>query len=931
MAVRAEPVRRRALAPVVSLVGATQASLRRLREDAAVVWAVLGVVALASFLFAAVPRALNETADDGLRYAVAEAGPLQSDLEVRGAMRVEAGPPEDPFRVIAARGEAFAPELGSLREVLGGRSIVVDSPRYEIGGRPVPGTSRFVTLHQATDAEEHVNVVEGRLPELVEATERVRVRGRLQEASVLEVALSQTAAGLLTVGVGDRLVMTSDAEDPLVRGFALEERTPLVLRVAGLFEPRDPESAFWRAQPTLDAPLVEETPDRSFRWVYSLGLFAPEAYGTLFEGTRPLPLQLTWRYELDPARFDAAKLPRLEQDVRRLDARYGQQVRPTDTYVRTGLPAVFEGYRAESNLSRTLLALVGIGLLVVALAVIGMLASLIAARRSGTIALARARGASAGQMLTAQAAEGLLLAVPVGLAAYVLALVLVDGRSTPLSALSAAIVVGAAVALLVALSTGPARRTVPLEKREEQVLRGVSPRRLALEGLVVLVSLVGVYLLRRRGLGSEEAEAGGVDLYLAAVPVLLGVAVGLVALRLYPLPLGALSRVAAGRRDLVPVLGARRVARQPGAASVAVLILVLAVGVAVFAAVEVRSIERGHEQIAWERVGADVRVDAEEAALPQAALDAARREGDAVAEAWVSEEARVPTESGTLGGLTLLALDLPAYRAVVEGTPAETTLPPAEGSPAGAVISTRSPQGAPLRAGEPFTVVVGGRELELTAAARADRLAGLPAETAFAVVPLDAARRALGGRLVRANRLYVRGGEEAAAAVAQAAPRAQVLSRAEVYDRVDDSPLAAGTVNGFRGAAVVAAVFAAVAVVLAVVLTSRARARDLSTLQALGLSPRQALGLTALEIVPPALLAILIGIALGIGIAHLIAPGVDLSAFTGAATMTDITVPTVPILLLAAGLVLVLALTVAAAGRSARRADLGRTLRAEER
>lgn len=931
MAVRAEPLRRRALAPVVSLVGATQASLRRLREDAAVVATVLAVVAIASFLFAAVPRALNETADDGLRYAVAEAESLQTAVEVRRAMLLRAGPQDEPFAEIVAEGERFEPTLGSLVDVVGGRSIVVDSPRYEIGGPPVPGTTRYVTLHQATGAPEHVDLVEGSLPEPLGATERVRTRLGAREAPVFEVALSRTAAKLLTVGVGDRLVVDADPEDPLVRGIALEQRTPLVLRVSGLFEPRDPASAFWRAQPTLDEPLVEETIDRSHRWVYGAGLFAPEAYGTLVDSSSPIPLQLTWRYELDPERFDASQLSRLETDVRRLGARYGQQIRPTETYVRTALPGVLERYRAESDLSRTLLALVEIGLLVVALTVVGMLASLIAARRASAIALARARGASAAQILTAQGVEGLLLAVPVGLAAYVLALLLVDGHDTPLSALSVAVVVGAAVLLLVVLSAGPARRTVPLEAREEQVLRGVSPRRLAFEGLVVLVSLVGVYLLRRRGLGTESAEAGGVDLYLAAVPVLLGLAVGLVALRLYPLPLGALSRAAEGRRDLVPALGTRRVAREPGTAAVAVLTLVLSVGVAVFAAVEVRSIERGHEQVSWERVGADVRVDAGEDALSQEAVEAARAEGAAVAEAWVTREARVPTESGTQGGLTLLALDPKAYGAVVEGTPAEGPLPPREGSPTGAVISTRSPQGTPVDVGVPFTVVVGGRELELTAVSRADRVAGLPAGAPFAVVPLDAARAALGDRVVRVNRLYARGGGEVEEAVSEAEPGAVILSRDEVNRRAGESPLAAGTVNGFRAAAVVAALFAALAVVLAVALTSRARARDLSTLRALGLSWRQGVGLTALEIVPAALSAIVIGIALGIGIAHLIAPGVDLAAFTGAGAVTEITVPLVPVVLLAAGLVLVLGLAVAAAGVAARRGDLSRVLRAEER
>ena len=784
-----------------------------------------------------------------------------------------------------------------------------------------------MTFHQASGAKGRIELVDGRAPRPVHTQEPVRIAGSRQWARVLEVALSRTAAGLLGVAVGDRLVTSSDAGDPLVRGVALEERSPLVVKVAGLFEPRDPQAAFWQARPELDVPLVEETADKSQRFVYALGLFAPQAYVTLVDAARPMPLQYSWRYQLDPERLDAQKLPQLEEDVRRLDARYGQQLRPTETYVRTGLPAIFARFEAERDLSRTLLALVEVGLLAVALTVIAMLGALIAGRRSGTIAMARARGASALQVLTAQAAEALLLALTVGVAAYLLALLLIDGRSSSLSALSVALVVGATVVLLTVLSAGAARRTVPLERREDEVVEDVSPHRLALEAVVVLAAVIGVYLLRRRGLGSEGAEAGGINLYLAAVPVLLGLAVGLVAVRLYPLPLGATARAAAARRDLVPVLAARRVSRRRGAAAAAVLALVLAVGVAVFAAVEVRSIQRGQVQTSWERVGADLRVDAEGGALAPEVVTAADGSADAIAEAWVSEEARIPTGAGTTGGLTLLALDPQAYGAVVAGTPADVSLPEG-GSPPPAVVSLESPQGARFELGRPFTVQVRDGELEVVPVARAEAIAGLPPGEPFAVVSLEDARAAFGD-VVQIDRLYVRGGDPAA--IEQAAPDAVVLSREDVFQSVDDSPLAAGTINGFRAGAAVGAAFAALAVALAVVLTARERARDLTTLRALGLSGRQAVGLTALEAVPPALLAIALGIGLGLGIAHLIAPGVDLAAFTGGEAVPDLTVPIVFVLLLAAGLALVLALVVLGTGTAARRADLSRVLRAEER
>jgi putative ABC transport system permease protein len=930
MAVRTDAARPRLARAPLSVVGTTRVLLKRLRSDAPVVAAVLGVVGLTSFVLAAVPRALDEMADDGLRYTVAEARALERDVEVLTALRIPAGPDGEPLAEAEARGERFARLLGSVRSVVGGRTLVVDSPRYSLfEGPPLPGATRYVTLRQTTGAADHVRVVRGRLPEPTTGSARVRIAGRPEEARVFEVALSETAAGLLAVQVGDRLVFTSDAGDPLVRGVPLAERSPLVLLVTGLWEPRDPGSAYWAAQRQLSEPLVEESPGRDHRWVYAYGLFAPDAYGPLTEAVRPMPLQYAWRYAVDADAFNADRVPELAEDLRRLEARYGRFVRPTETFVRTSLPAVLDRYETRRNLATTLLATVELGLLVAALAVLGLLASLVVERRREAVALARSRGASAGHVLAAQAAEALLLGAPVGLVAYLLASLLVEGPWSLLSALLVAGLVVATAAILVGLAAGPASRAVPLEAREDAAVRRLSPRRLALEGLVAAVSLAGAYLLRRRGLsGGERTE---VDPYLAAVPVLLALAVGLLALRLYPLPLAALARLAARRRGLVPVLGTRRVARRPGATGVPLLVIVLAVAVAVFAAVEVETIDRSRLEVSWARVGADYRVDAREDALPPGTAAAVLRDADAVAEAWVSARARVVTGgAGTLGGLTLLALEADDHAAVVAGTPIGEPLPAEEGDPVPVVVSGRPVQGAPIVLGRPFTIEVQGERVELVAVERRERIAGMSADGPPVVVaPLAAIRALLGEKLVRPNRLYVRAGASAGEALRGAVPEASVLSRREVYRSLDDSPLASGTVNGFRAGAVLGGVLAALAIVLAAALTTRARSRDVAYLRALGLSGRQAIGLAALELVPPTTAALGIGIALGLAVPHLIAPGIDLRAFTGAEPV--ITADLTAVAVLAGGLLVVLAAAVAAAGASARRAQLGRALRAEER
>jgi putative ABC transport system permease protein len=303
-------------------------------------------------------------------------------------------------------------------------------------------------------------------------------------------------------------------------------------------------------------------------------------------------------------------------------------------------------------------------------------------------------------------------------------------------------IVLAAGALLAGIALGPARRALAAKGRADVLVPRLSPLRMALEALVVIASLAGAYLLRRRGLSAE----GGFDPYLAAVPVLVGLATGLLALRLYPLPLHALAWAAAPRRDLVPALGLRRLARQPSLASAPLLVVLLATAVGVFAATMSTSI-------------------------------AAAQEGVAAAE----------------------------------------------------------------------------------------------------LTPLDTS-----------------------------------------------------TLDVFRAGIAVAGGYAALALLLAPVLTARPRLRDFAYLRAIGLSRRDVLRLAAVELGPPVAAALVIGILLGVGLAYLVEPGLDLSALAagrGAALEAPLLAPA----LLAAAILLVTAAAALLTGAAARRISLSRVLRMGER
>ena len=95
-----------------------------------------------------------------------------------------------------------------------------------------------------------------------------------------------------------------------------------VVRVSGLFEPRDPGDKAVLDDARLGRAVTRDTDTR--RFVYGFGLVSPDAYGEIAAATRPLPLRYSWRYDVDATGFDASDFDSLEADVRALNARFGE-------------------------------------------------------------------------------------------------------------------------------------------------------------------------------------------------------------------------------------------------------------------------------------------------------------------------------------------------------------------------------------------------------------------------------------------------------------------------------------------------------------------------------------------------------------------------------------------------------------------------------
>src|SRR5690606_6443943 len=121
--------------------------------------------------------------------------------------------------------------------------------------------------------------------------------------------------------------------------------------------------------------------------------------------------------------------------------------------------------------------------------------------------------------------------------------------------------------IIAALATAP--RSLR-ESRSDVDPRRRSPSRWVLDAPIFAATPLSLTRLLQRGL-TTNADSIGVDPLLAATPLLLAVSVGLVVLRLYPLPVLAIQRATKKGRGFVGFLGSARAIRESAAGLAPVL------------------------------------------------------------------------------------------------------------------------------------------------------------------------------------------------------------------------------------------------------------------------------------------------------------------------------------------------------------------------
>lgn len=585
-------------------------------------WRLLAVLALgmlmAASLLAAGPVYARTMADLGLTFAV------RDQLSDNPGNRAE-------FRFVplgTEEGQAIRESIANrIDERIGwfaaSTSRYLRTARFTIGqeGEPPREQAPLGELLSLTGYEDHVQVLEGRLPRATAPGEPI------------EVAVSQASATAARLSVGQQLVMAEDF-DTCAREIPSEDRPPpppctptAAVRyvfpavVTGIIEPPDPDDPFWiipvgryfdpfRLLPENGPVAPMFTSEETI-----LGAFAQYHPG--------YQAATAWHTFADPTKLSRTNFERARQDLRALY----DEFEPLGGASYSPLTTVLQQYGRDQQYQQAPLTILLLEVSAVAIFYVVLVALVIVERQADEIALLRSRGATTLQVGAIYLAEGLILGAPCLLAAPFVAAVATAGlgltptfqdvnggellpAQIPLSSFAwAAAGVALSVAALVVPALVAARKSAVVRRRE-QARPGVSIlQRYYLDVALAGVAALLLWELNERGNVFTPSPTGGVssDPLLLASPAIMVLAAAAILLRFYPLVLRLGARLLGRNASPALTIGLWQVARSPGNSARLALLLTTAVAVGTFAASYAETASKTYDERALYQSGVELR------------------------------------------------------------------------------------------------------------------------------------------------------------------------------------------------------------------------------------------------------------------------------------------------------------------------------------
>ncbi|MGI5204331.1 CRISPR-associated protein Cas5 [Spirillospora sp. CA-108201] len=755
----------------------------------------------------------------------------------------------------------------SLSEVTGEPEASVTSPAARVAGtfsRP-----RFLYLGWEPGAWRRIRVVSGGFPENKPG----------QTSGDMNVVVAKAYADRLGYKIGDRIEVGS--------------RT---VRLSGLYVPVNAADPFWAPRARILHPTVEIItlpPNSTLEVDAGTALIDPAGYARLTRDPG-LKLNYDWRFPVRDGAVSAAQGRAMADD---LDAFRSAVKGRADIFpceVSTPLDVQLKEFAGRLHTAQSVVGLAFGGLVAVAAGLLLLAAGLLGERLRPVLGVMRARGASLRQIAVPALGLTALAVVPPAALGYAAGRLLDAGPPQAASLYAIGLLVAAVLgvpAAMVLRERGGGLGSVT-DRRDDLVAARPSRRRLVLDGLLVVLAVIGVVLLRGRG------ASAGTDPLVAAVPALLGAALGVLVLRAYPYLLRAAGPLLRRRTGAVAFIGLARASRQNLVGALPLAVLLLAATIAGFTSTVDRGLRAGQERASWAETGGDARVDA--GSLDEAGLRRIRAVRGVTGAVRVRVIARASSATDQ-APLTVVGVDLDAYRRLAPDVPG---IPDTDTGVLVSPLASRTLLGSSSTG----TVTLGRAGMDPVTVRPSTQIVRFPGQeknSAFVIVPYRMVATATGFP----SQVFVTGGDIDAKALRAAAPGSDVVLRQRVLRDMTEQPLVPVVHDAFRNGALAGGVFGMLAVLLMLVVGARARGRTVAHLRALGLSRRQSRRLALVELAPVLLCAVGAGWVLGLLLPEITGPVVDLRPYTGGFAVTA-HVPGVPALL---GLLAALLLAAAAA------------------
>lgn len=733
----------------------------------------------------------------------------------------------------------------------------------------------------------------------------------------LEITVTEGFAEAFGVGVGDQLDVTR------ATGGTVE------LTVVGIQRPVDPDSPAWSnlergIEPVLQSTLIHGDILRGTI------LASPEIIAAFTSRSREA-FTGNVEVQVDPERVTLATANRVVRELTSLPQSSdsllpGGSVVPR---VQTGLTEALDAYPAKARAALAQMSVVIAGVIAVAAVVIALMAQLMLSRREGDLSLERARGASVTSIGLRLFVEALLFTAS-GIALGILGARLLEpgvggGNSLANVIAVTALAAGPLLGVVWARRTWTGRREAANRQDRAKVRKAKAARRFTLDALAVVLAALAVVTARGRGV--LQTQSAGIDPFLAAAPVLVALAVVVVLVRVYPLPMRVVQAFARRTRGVAGVISLAK-ARQ-SVSLLPLLSLTLAIAVAVSGGLLVSTVRAGQEDASWQRVGAEVRIEAEVTDEDVAALES---QGLTVARVL-----HVPTVTFALGSeykdATLVAID-ENFPAILETSGAHDVSPLRS-----LVDEARSASGPdmPVLASQEFIDidVYGRSEFFIGRAYIPVDIIGAPADTPdgwaegpYLFVPLSLVLAADLQDPVGPNLAFVNGpGAAQAVAALESIPADAVTTREAWLATVQDSALIGGVEFAMVLAVAAVAILAAVGLLVTVLRGVRERGRALSMLRTQGMGSGWGWWLAFTELAPPVVAAVIGGGGAGVLIVYLLGGSLGLEVLSGGISTPPIDVNWQFMAAVGAGVVVLLIIAVAAEVIAHRRDRLSDVLR----